>query len=296
MDGTCTIYSKAGWKFDDVVADLGMRLCDLAHQDFCIRCDTIDDLYRARKEGKLALLFVLEGASPIENELDRIDLLFGLGVRQMGITYSETNMLGSGLREEKDAGLTVFGKQAVERMNKVGMLIDVSHCGPQTSLDAINYSKKPILLSHAGAKTLWSSKRLMGDDVLKAVADKGGVVAVEAAPHTTMTKAHPLHSLDSVFEHFEYIKDLCGIDHVAFGVDAIYGDHVGLHHYYATRLSTKAVQGTGFEEVEYVRGMENPTEASKNIVRYLVQKNYSDGDIEKILGGNVIRVLKENWK
>lgn len=296
MDGTCSIVSKNGWKFADVIYDIGMRLCDLAHQDLIIRCEKIEDFYRAKQEGKIALVLVLEGATPIENELDRIDILYGLGVRQMGVTYSESNMLGCGIKEEKDSGLTIFGKQAIERMNKVGMLIDVSHCGPVTALESILYSKKPTLISHTGAKALWNSKRLMSDEILKACAERGGVIGVEAAPHTTMTKNFPLHSMESVFEHFEYIRELCGIDHVTFGVDASYGDHVGVHHYYATRLGTKAVQGTGFQEVPYVRGMENPTEASKNILRYLVKKGYSDEDIEKVLGGNVMRVLKENWE
>lgn len=298
MDGTCTIVSKSGWKWEDVLYDIGMRLCDLAHQDFVIRCDNLSDVYRAHKEGKLALVPVLEGATPIENEIDRLDVLFGLGVRQIGVTYSDTNMLGTGLREAVDAGLTVFGKQAVTRMNQLGMLIDVSHCGAKTALDVIEHSKKPILMSHAGARALWGSKRLMGDDVLKACAEKGGVIGVEAAPHTTMTHNNPLHSIDSVMEHFEYIKDLCGIDHVAFGPDTTYGDHVGVHHHFAARLSTKAVQGAGFEfeEVPYVKGMENPTEASKNILRYLVKKGYSDTDIEKVLGGNVIRLMQANWQ
>jgi membrane dipeptidase len=98
-------------------------------------------------------------------------------------------------------------------------------------------------------------------------------------------------------EHFEYIKNLVGIDHVAFGPDTLYGDHVGLHHAYASHLSTKGTQGVqSFEEVPYVKGMENPTEASKNMVRWLVKQNYSDEEIEKVLSGNILRVLKEVWK
>ena len=98
MDGTCSIVSKSGWKFEDVIYDLGIRLCDLAQQDFIFRCERVEDFERARREGKIALVPVLEGATPIENELDRIDILYGLGVRQMGVTYSEANMLGSGIR------------------------------------------------------------------------------------------------------------------------------------------------------------------------------------------------------
>ena len=87
----------------------------------------------------------LEGAAPIENELDRLDMLYGFGVRSIGVTYNEANQLGSGLRETTDGGLTVFGRKAVERMNKLGMLIDCSHCGDQTTLDVIEASAAPIV-------------------------------------------------------------------------------------------------------------------------------------------------------
>ena len=215
----------------------------------------------------------------------------------MGITYSESNALGSGIREDRDGGLTSFGKKAVERMNKVGMAIDCSHAGIETTKDVIKYSKKPIFMSHIGAKALWNSKRLAPDDVLKACAERGGVIGIEAAPHTTLTKNHLKHSIDSYMEHFKYIVDLVGIDHVAFGPDTLYGDHVGLHQVYSEHLSSdKTRSNQEFEIIEYVKGLENPTEASKNILRYLVKENYSDDDIAKVLGKNIIRVLKEVWK
>jgi len=296
MDGTCTITSKAGWKWRDVLYDLGMRLSDIAHQDFIIRCERVDDIYRAHAEGKIALVPAIEGAAMLENEVDRVDILYGFGVRLMGITYSESNALGSGLREDNDGGLTQFGRQVVERMNKIGMAIDCSHCGVKTTLDVIKTSKKPIFLTHVGARALWESKRLFPDDVLKACADKGGVIGIEAAPHTTLTEKNRTHTIESYMEHFEYVKDLVGIDHVAFGPDTLYGDHVGLHHAYAAHLSTKGTQGVKhFDEVEYVKGMENPTEASKNPLRWLVKHDYSTEDIQKVLGLNILRVLKEVW-
>jgi len=284
MDGTCTITSKGGWKWRDILFDLGMRLCDLAHQDFIIRCEKVEDIYRAHREGRVALVPVIEGAAPIENELDRIEILYGFGVRLLGITYSESNALGSGLKEKHDGGLTAFGEKAV-------------HVGIQTTLDVVEASIKPIFMSHVGAKVLWDSKRLAPDEVLVACAKKGGVIGIEAAPHTTLTEKHKDHSVYSFMEHFEYIKNLVGIDHVAFGPDTLYGDHVGLHHAFASHLSTKGTQGVqSFEEVPYVKGMENPTEASKNMIRWLVKQNYSDEEIEKVLSGNILRVLKEVWK
>lgn len=297
MDGTCTIGSKNGWKWNDVLHDLGMRLCDLAHQDFVIRAEKVEDFYRAHREGKIALVPTIEGAAMLENEVDRVEILYGFGVRLMGITYSEANSLGSGLKEKNDGGLTALGYKVVERMNKVGMAIDCSHVGDKTTLDVINASKHPIFMSHCGARSLWNSRRLKPDEVLKACAAKGGVIGIEAAPHTTLTVNNPQHSIESFMEHFEYVKDLVGIDHVAFGPDTLYGDHVALHHAFASNLSIKGTQegSAEFEEVEYVKGLENPTEASINIVRWLVKHNYSDEDIAKVLGGNIIRVLQEVW-
>lgn len=303
MDGILNIESPHGWKWTEVLHDLGMRLCDLAHQDFVLHCTKVDEILQAHEEGRVAWIASIEGAAMIENELDRIDILYGFGVRALGVTYSESNALGSGLKEPRDGGLTVFGRKAVARMNKLGMLVDCSHCGDQTTLDVIAASEKPIVLSHIGARALWHSNRLAPDDVLEACAAKGGVIGVEAAPHTTLTRNDTTHSIEPVMEHFEYIKGLVGIDHVAFGPDTLYGDHVGLHRVYSAALSIKesrdadgnGAENPAFQEVEYVKGLENPTEGSKNIMRWLVKHGYSDEEIAKAMGGNAIRLLREAW-
>ncbi len=300
MDGICAIHSQSGWQWNDVLHDLGMRLCDLAHQDFVTHCLRTADIRRAHDEGGVALVASMEGAAMIEHEVDRIDILYGFGLRALGITYSESNALGNGLKEKRDGGLTAFGRKAVERMNKVGMLIDCSHCGDQTTLDTIEHSELPIILSHIGAKALWDSNRLAPDHVLEACAAKGGLIGIEAAPHTTLTPTQRVHNLDAYMEHFEYTVKLVGIDHVGFGPDTLYGDHVGLHHTYAANLSLKESRGAGkpgqeYEQVEYVAGLENPTEGSSNIVRWLVKHGYSDEDIEKVMGGNAMRLLDAVW-
>ena len=296
MNGTAMITSKGGWKWDDIIFDIGMRLSDIAHQDMVFLATTTDDLWRAKNDGRVAFILSLEGAAMIENELDRIDVLYGLGVRCLGIAYSEANALGAGLREPNDGGLTQFGRDAVRRMNKLGMAIDISHSGDRTSLDTIEVSEKPIFITHAGARALWDSKRLKPDDVIKACAAKGGVIGIEAAPHTTITQRHPRHTIESVMEHFEYCVDLVGIDHVTFGPDAVFGDHVGLHHALAEQLSIKQSRGAlTYPEVEYVQGFENPAETFPNAIRWLVAHGYSDEDIAKAVGGNVLRVLNEVW-
>jgi len=296
MDGTAMITSRAGWKWTDVIHDIGIRFSDFAHQDLILVAGTLDDIYRAKREGKIALIPCLEAATPIENELDRVDVLYGLGIRIMGITYSESNALGSGLREANDGGLTQFGRQVVRRMNKLGMTIDTSHCGDKTTLDVIEASEKPTFITHVGARALWNTNRLKTDDALRACAEKGGVIGIEAAPHTTLTKNHPLHSIESYMEHFEYVANLVGIDHVAFGPDTLFGDHVGLHHVFAAALSISAARGgVQFEEVPYVKGLENPAEVFPNVTRWLVAHGYKAEEIAKVLGLNALRVLKETW-
>jgi len=296
MNGTAMIHSRGGWKWDDVITDLGLRLSDIAHQDMVVLATTTRDIEDAKRDGRIAFVVSIEGAAMIENELDRIDILYGLGMRCLGIAYSEGNALGAGLKEPNDGGLTVFGRKAVRRMNQLGIAIDISHSGDRTGLETVEASTHPIFITHAGARSLWDSRRLKTDEVIRACASKGGVIGIEAAPHTTLTQKQQRHSIESFMEHFEYCVDLVGIDHVAFGPDVLFGDHVGLHTALTEALSIGASRGhLTYPRVEWVDGLENPAEAFPNIVRWLVTHGYSDEDIAKAIGGNVMRVLKEVW-
>ncbi len=296
LDGTSMITSQSGWKWDDILYDLGMRLCDLYHQESLRVVYGIEDIHAAKESGQIGIVLSLEAATPIENELDRLDVLYGFGVRCMGLVYSEANALGAGLKETRDGGLTKLGRQAVRRMNQLGIAIDVSHTGDQTALDAIECSDQPIFITHAGARALWNTPRMKPDDVIRACAEKGGVFGVEAAPHTTLTARHKQHSIESYMEHFEYIASLVGLDHVAFGPDTLFGDHAGLHHVFARNMSIESAQdGPCFEPVPYVDGIESP-EDFPNIVRWLVTHGYDDSAIAQVMGGNVMKVLDSVWR
>jgi membrane dipeptidase len=295
MAGASCVTSENGWKWDDMIYALGFRLADLAKQDLVVHARTVDDIIAAKANGQIALIAGLECSTMIENELDRIDMLYGFGVRQLGIAYSQSNMLGSGLSERSDAGLTNFGRRAVERMNKIGMLIDISHSGDRTCLETIEHSSVPVMITHAGARSVWPIARMKSDEVIAACADRGGLIGLEAAPHTTISEQHPNHSLDSVMDHFQYCVDLVGIDHVTFGPDTMFGDHVAVHRAYASNYAQRQDAHMTHPEVEYVDGLENPAENFWNITGWLVKHGYTDTEIAKVLGGNTMRVLREVW-
>lgn len=315
MDGSSFINTKHGWDWNSTIHDIGMRLCDISHQDMLIHCKRADDIEYARKHGKVAWVAVLESASCIENEVDRLDILYGLGVRSIGVNYSESNMLGSGLKEHLDGGLTDFGYDALVRMNKLGFLVDVSHTSDLTAMETIELSKDPIIISHAGARALTPTTRMFPDEVIQALGEKGGVMGIEAAPNLTVTEKHPLHSIDSYMEHIEYCIDLIGIDHVGCGPDTNYGDHVGL---YLTNMEQNSRLGLGhyqrpgkageskflgidmnigqLKELKYVRGMENPSECLQNVCRWMIKHGYSDAETQKIIGLNGLKLTGKVWK
>jgi membrane dipeptidase len=171
------------------------------------------------------------------------------------------------------------------------MAIDVSHCSEQTAIDAMQVSNKPIFCTHIGARALQNDKRMGTDAMFQSCAEKGGVIGIEAPPKSTITQKNPDQNLESFMEHFEYIENLVGIDHVSFGPDTMYGDHVGFHHAVAKFFSIQKAE----KEVPFVKGMENPSEASWNILRWLIKHGYSDAQIGKLVGGNALRVLREVW-
>ena len=158
-------------------------LADVAHQTTVFVGGTVEDILEAHRTGRIAMVPCMEGAAMIENELDRLDVLFGLGVRMCGIAYSESNQLGGGVKDPGDGGLTRFGMDAVRRMNRLGMAIDLSHTGDETARHTCEVSERPVFLSHSGARALFSERKLKSDDLLKAVAETGGVIDEGIAAH-----------------------------------------------------------------------------------------------------------------
>ena len=259
---------------------------EAAHNPAIFVAEDAGALRRAEASGAIALFLSLESATPIGEAVDNVDLLFGAGVRSMGLTYNTRNTLGDGLLSPEDGGLTAFGREAVARMNALGVLVDLGHVGDRTSLDACAATTRPLVISHAGARAIWPSPRMKPDEVIRACADTGGVIGIEAAPHTTITLEHRSHDIDAVMGHVAYCLELVGEDHVALGPDTFFGDHRGLHELHPIELPSPE-----HPIVPYVHGFENPGECHRNAAAWMIRHGYGDAVIEKVLGRNVARVV-----
>ncbi|MBN2334639.1 membrane dipeptidase [Candidatus Bathyarchaeota archaeon] len=303
MDGMAYVTSYSGWKWTDVVHDIGIRLSDIAHQGMVTHCRTVQDIMEAHGSGRVALVLALESATPIENELDRIDVLYGLGVRSMGICYSESNMLGGGMGESKqDQCLTDFGYDAVKRMNKLGLLVDVGHTTDRTALDTVEASGAPIYNSHSGPAAI-AQGHTTGDEVLHALAESGGLIGVGGAGRGLRTEKNPVGSIESYMECVEYCIEVMGIDHVGCGPDTLYGAHQALYdvwfplrrgHYKRPSAAAEPTPVQIEADPSYVKGLENPSEFV-NVARWMILHGYSDEEIKKVVGGNALQLLEDVW-
>jgi membrane dipeptidase len=257
------------------------------HPDFMPAFKT-EDFKRAKKAGKMAVLFQLEPQTFGKN-LDHVNIAYGHGIRMALLTFNTRTYAGDGCGERTNEGLSYFGIDLVERMNKVGMLIDLSHVGIQTTLDTIETSKDPVIANHVGARALHPQcKRLKTDEELQALAEKGGIAGVSAIPN--QLSSDEKQGIETFLDHMDYMVNLIGINNVAIGLDNTFGDQVGFHREAAKTIFKLSYIGQGLN-APYMYGIENPEEF-RNITRGLVQRGYSDQDIEKILSGNALSILE----
>ncbi len=228
----------------------------------------------------------------IVDTVDDIDTLAAIGIAVAGVAYNTGSKLGCGLGQD-DTGLTAFGRQAIARMNELGIAVDVSHAGRRTSLEAIAASTRPVVINHAGAAGLWASPRMVTDEVILAAAESGGLIGIEAAPGSTRTRLDaPTHTVDDVVSHIEYCAELAGVTAVAVGGDTFYGDHVGLYRATGSSgaaLPTGAVPFSG----DRVDGADHPGETVRQVCHSLLLRGWSDDDIALVIGGNAFRVHGE---
>jgi membrane dipeptidase len=252
--------------------------------------EQLQDFYEAKKNGQLGVIFGIQSPSCIGQERERIRILYKLGLRTLQLTYMERNWLGDGCLEPENKGLTHFGMQVVRECNRLGILIDCSHVGQQTTLDAIRHSEKPIVISHTAIRAITENPRCVTDEQMKAVADKGGAIGITTFSPFIRTDRQP--SLDDYLDHFDYAINLIGEDHVTFATDWFDGKtkaNWATPWYYPEVTQGKKFGGLGLV------GFSKRSELV-NVVDGFLGRKYSAERIKKILGANFMRVLKEVWK
>jgi membrane dipeptidase len=268
-------------EFEDVLQEVALMLSDLRKQTDVVKVGNADDIEAAKQQGIIGFLPTLEHLA-IGKELNRLDILHGIGVRLAGLTYNRKNYIGDGQFERNDGGLSDFGIAVVKRMNDLGMAIDLSHASFKTAMDAIHLSRTPVAFSHNAAFSIRPVPRCRKDEELTACAQKGGLIAITAVPNSLSDD--PNQNIECVLDHYDYMVKLVGVDHVGIGTDTSVGDHVAFHRVVLGRTPDQL-------PAPYLDGLESPSDG-KNIVRGLIRRGYSDTDIGKIAGGNALAFFR----
>ena len=261
------------------------------NEDVVSRVETADDIRAAARQRRVGLIYGFQNGTPFEDELGFVAQFRRLGIRVVQPAYMTQNAIGCGCLEPVDSGLSAFGKDVVRELNAHGMTVDLSHCGPRTTTDAIEVSSRPVLFTHANSRRLVDNPRNKSDEELLALAEKGGVVGAVAfrsflAPVTRDAV------LADLLDHVDYLVELLGVDHVAIGTDFTEGRPEGFLDRAFGRNAPPGVTPPwpwvgpkGFETVD-----EFP-----NVTAGLLERGYAEADVRKILGENFLRVFAETW-
>ena len=238
-----------------------------------------DGVRAAKKDGAIALVLGSEGSRLLEDRLEVLRMLHRLGMRHLQLSWALETTVGAPQSDKSGRGLTEFGKDLVRELNRLGMMVDVSHLAPRAQYDALALSKTPVLNSHTGATALNPTQpQLLDDELIKAFAAQGGVMAIHFHSQLVKPGRHPA-KFDELMAQFEYVARLAGTDHVACGPD--YLDLRDARLWENQGITTPFSMTEGVEDIGRM----------PNVTRGLVSRGFSDDDIRKIMGGNLLRLF-----
>ncbi|MBW8297114.1 membrane dipeptidase [Sphingopyxis sp.] len=261
------------------------------NSDVLTGVDTFADILDAKKNGKVAVIMGLQNADHFLRPAD-VKSFYELGQRCAQVTYNSQNRIGSGSTDRVDGGVSDFGVSIIEAMNAVGMLVDVSHSGDRTTLDAIEISKKPISITHSNCRALIDHPRVKTDAAIEAMAAKGGVMGITGV-RNFVSKTDPT-TIVNYADHIDHVVKLVGIDHVGIGTDAdLYGyDDTSPEMNKMLRGAYK--DSYAFREKIDIDGFDHPLKMF-DLTEELIRRGYSDANIRAVLGGNFQRLLTATW-
>lgn len=253
------------------------------------------DLARAKREGKLGVVLGFQGGMPLGRNVHLVRVFHRLGVRILQLTYNEGNALAPGVLEPSDGPLTSLGRQVVQEMNRVGMLVDLSHVGRRASLDAIALSSDPVIFSHSNPRALQENPRNITDEQIRACAERGGVVGLatfSAFVGDTSGGRHP--TLDDFFRQLDHVLALAGPDHVGIGTDIFIDPTDGVWWRAVTgRLYPEVSQGMTYETHNIAGFMQHADFPA--VAEAMLARGYDEGTVAGLLGDNWRRVFRQVW-
>ncbi|MGC4105884.1 MAG: membrane dipeptidase [Thermomicrobiales bacterium] len=273
----------------------GANLLYDAFSDQVVPVLTTADIALAKATGRVGMILGTQGLACIGEDTRNLWVLYRLGVRIMQLTYNEHNALGSGCMEPNDYGLTRRGQQAIEQIGVFGAVLDLSHVGARTSMDAIAYAKKPPVFSHVAVKHFNAHNRAVSDDHIRAMAEKGGVIGL--CPHSIFIEREPgkRPTIEDYIDQIEYVAELVGTDFIGIGTDNFQTDN-----YFARRGRSSFARTLPTFFGGYSANEKHAEGFSKwrdwpNLTQHLLARGFSADDVSKILGGNFLRVFAQNW-
>ncbi|HYJ04498.1 MAG TPA: membrane dipeptidase [Chthoniobacterales bacterium] len=270
-----------------------------AHGDLLLHVQTAADLERARTEDRLGLIFAFQGTEPLGEEIGRISMFREMGLRVMQLTHNRRNLVGDGCMEPGNAGLSNYGRQVVERLNAEKLVIDLSHASPRTTREAIQASAAPVLIGHTGCRALADLPRNVDDAELRALADKGGVAGIIFWPYLRVDR-QPM-AID-VIRHLEHAINVCGEDHVGIGTDGGVAPVKRSPEW--ERENREWVRASKQEGIFAAKRPDdlypfipdlNVANRFELVAARLSKRGHSDERIQKLLGRNFARVMREVW-
>ncbi len=286
--------------FTQTVLNMGELDSEIdAHPQILARIRTAADITAAKQSGRTGLIYGVQDAVAFETDLNRLDELHRRGLRVAQPVYNRRNLLGDGCLEPANAGLSKAGVEAIERMNSLGILVDLSHSGRQTAADAIRLSKKPVAFTHTGSAAMADHPRNRTDAELRAVAAKGGVSGIYFMPFLNVGKQP---TAADVIRHLEHMLQVAGEDHVSLGTDGGLSAEV-LDQAYKDRHAgfvrdriAAGIAAPGETEESYLFASDlNTPRRFETLATMLSARGHGDARIEKVLGKNLLRVFSESW-
>jgi membrane dipeptidase len=287
---TCSVWEGFTDTMDNI-AEWKRMLAE--NDDILLQVYGVEDIRRAKQEGRVGIILGWQNTFAIESELDRLRLFRDLGVRFMQLTYNTQNLVGAGCWESKDNGLTDYGRDVVERMNELGIVIDLSHVGEQTCRDAVAHSKVPVAFTHCVPRGLLDMPRNKSDDLLISCADSGGFVGF--APYGPFLPTGEDSTIDDCVAGIEYTIDLVGEDAVGIGTDFTQGHDADFFTW------LRSDKGNGRSLVKGFSG--RPTNPAgldgmkdyPNLTATMLRRGWSENRVRKVMGENWLRYLGEVW-